>query len=112
MNEQLTNANYEEVLSDLRRLVRELDVAMHGEDGAAKQASICDLISPAREMRKEIEHHRESIRCMSAFLRDLSVMMGTPDGDPDALADAIEEMKERNIKLSGEEHPSRDRDNV
>lgn len=43
-------ADYEEVLADHRRLVRELDVAMHGTAGAAKQASLCDLIEPARKM--------------------------------------------------------------
>ena len=51
----LTIADYEEVLADKRRLVRELDVAMHGEDGAAKQASLCDLIEPARELRERAD---------------------------------------------------------
>ena len=46
-------AGYEEVLADKRRLTRLLDVAMHGEDGAAKQASLCDLIEPAKRMRAD-----------------------------------------------------------
>lgn len=41
----------EDVLEDKRRLTREIDVAMHGEEGAAEQASLCDLIGPARRMR-------------------------------------------------------------
>jgi hypothetical protein len=35
--------NYEEVLADKRRVVRELDVLLNGEEGAAKQASLIDL---------------------------------------------------------------------
>jgi hypothetical protein len=51
----LTASDYEATLTDQRRLVRELDIAMHGEKGAAKQASLCDLIEPARQMRAKIE---------------------------------------------------------
>jgi hypothetical protein len=43
-----------EVLDDKRRLTRELDVAMHGEEGAAKQASLCDLIRPAGRLRADL----------------------------------------------------------
>ncbi len=43
--------DHEEVMADFRRLVRQLDVAMSGEAGAAKQASLCDLIGTATEMR-------------------------------------------------------------
>lgn len=38
-------ADYEEVLADHRRLVRELDVLLNGEAGAAKQASLCDIVA-------------------------------------------------------------------
>jgi hypothetical protein len=44
----------EEVLVDKRRLTRDLDVALHGEDGAAQQASLCDLIEPAKELRAQV----------------------------------------------------------
>lgn len=47
-------ADYEEVLEDKRRIARELDVAMHGEEGAAKQASLCDLIGPAKALRERV----------------------------------------------------------
>lgn len=43
--------DYELALADKRRLARELDVAMHGEQGAAKQASLCDLVDSARQLR-------------------------------------------------------------
>lgn len=36
-----------EVLDDKRRLTRDLDVALNGQLGAAKQASLCDLVSQA-----------------------------------------------------------------
>lgn len=49
----LTIADYEEVLADKRRLTRELDVALHGEHGAAKQASLCDLVGPAKRLREQ-----------------------------------------------------------
>ena len=38
-------AALEEVHKDHKRLVRELDVLINREDGAAEQASLCDLIS-------------------------------------------------------------------
>lgn len=48
-------AKYEEVLEDKRRLTRELDVALSGESGAAKQASLCDLIPIAKALRAKAE---------------------------------------------------------
>ncbi len=43
----VTAADYEEVLADHRRLVRELDVLLNGE-GAAPQASLCDIVSQVK----------------------------------------------------------------
>lgn len=39
-----TEAQYEAVLADHRRLVRELDFALNGV-GGARQASLCDLVA-------------------------------------------------------------------
>ncbi|HFD6768366.1 TPA: hypothetical protein ACF3MW_004088, partial [Pseudomonas aeruginosa] len=51
--EQATADDYEEVLADHRRLVRELDVLLNGEACAAKQAMLCDLVSQVEaEVRK------------------------------------------------------------
>lgn len=47
----LTIADYEEVLADKKRLVREIDVIINGEN-AAKQASLVDLIPKIRELVK------------------------------------------------------------
>ncbi|MFU1938859.1 hypothetical protein ACLQ8Z_03425 [Bordetella hinzii] len=49
-DDALTIADYEEVLTDHRRLVRELDVLLNG-DGAAQQASLCDIVSQVRRER-------------------------------------------------------------
>lgn len=40
--------DYEAVLADHSRLVRELDVLLNGEAGAAPQASLCDLVAQVR----------------------------------------------------------------
>jgi len=48
--QRLTASDYEEVLADHRRLVRELDVALNGS-GAAKQASLCDIVAQVRDER-------------------------------------------------------------
>lgn len=37
--------------NDIDRLVREIDVILHGEDGAAPQASLCDLVGPIRALQ-------------------------------------------------------------
>lgn len=37
--------------ADTQRLVRELDVALNGEDGAAKQASLCDIVAQVKDGR-------------------------------------------------------------
>ncbi len=48
----LTIEDYEEVLASHRRLVRELDVLLNGEDGAAKQASLCDIVG---QVKREVQ---------------------------------------------------------
>lgn len=37
-----------EAKDDVDRLVRELDVLLNGEEGAAKQASLCDIVGQVR----------------------------------------------------------------
>lgn len=48
--EKLTAQDYEEVLADHRRLVRELDVLLNG-GGAARQASLCDIVGQVAKQR-------------------------------------------------------------
>lgn len=51
MSDDLTIADYKAAFKDHQRLVRELDVALNGEDGAAKQASLCDIVSQVKDQR-------------------------------------------------------------
>jgi hypothetical protein len=46
---------WEEILADHRRLVRELDVLLNGEEGAAKQASLCDIVAQVRREKAQQE---------------------------------------------------------
>lgn len=46
-------SDYEQVLDDHRRLTRELDVLLNGEEGAAQQASLCDLVAQLRTVVKD-----------------------------------------------------------
>lgn len=57
--------------AEIRQLVRQLDVAMHGEEGAAEQASLCDLIGPAERTRAQLQACREALErlgSMEAFV--------------------------------------------
>ena len=45
---------YMEWAQDVKRLTRQLDIEMHG-DGAAQQASLCDLIGAGKDMRDRAE---------------------------------------------------------
>jgi len=49
-NAGVTAEDYEEVMSDHKRLVRELDEIMNGKDGMAQQASLCDLVVQAKDI--------------------------------------------------------------
>lgn len=54
-----SSADYEAVMADQRRLVRELDVLLNGEDGAAPQASLCDIVAQVqREGLRSKWHER------------------------------------------------------
>ena len=55
-------AELEEVLADKRRLAREIDIALHGEEGTAKQASLCDLVHPARQLRLERDQAKTALK--------------------------------------------------
>ena len=53
-------ADYEEVLADHRRLVRELDVSLNG-DGAAQQASLCDILAQVKATKRESRYRDSDI---------------------------------------------------
>lgn len=52
---------YEEVLTDHRRLVRELDVLLNGEAGAAMQASLVDIVSQVRTVKQSAKEMRAAL---------------------------------------------------
>ncbi len=49
--EELTIDDYKEAFEDHKRLVREIDVILNGEEGAAKQASLCDLVGQIEKLK-------------------------------------------------------------
>lgn len=59
--DELTIEDYKECFEDHKRLVREIDVIING-DGAAKQASLCDIVS-------DIKALVDYIPCNIEFLR-------------------------------------------
>jgi hypothetical protein len=73
-----TISDYEEILSDHRRLVRELDIALN-RDGTSKQASLCDIVAqvkhdglnrrPSLPMSAEVEKARPRIICLCGSTR-------------------------------------------
>lgn len=65
-------ADYEEVLADKRRLAREIDTAMHGEDGAAKQPSLCDLVQPAKWLRERADAADKRVAELEEALKPFS----------------------------------------
>lgn len=76
---------YREAYDNHVNLTREIDIALHG-DKAAQQASLCDLVEPARELaRKEakLRHGVDFIR--TAIRNNIVVKPGAhtvelPDG--------------------------------
>lgn len=58
--EGLTREDYEATLASHRRLVRELDVLLNGEGGAAQQASLCDIVSQVQHAGLRFPNYKES----------------------------------------------------
>lgn len=59
------------------RLTREIDVALHGED-AAQQASLCDLVEPARELARKEDKLREAVDFIRTTIRNNIVVKPGP----------------------------------
>jgi len=51
--------------------------------------------TPDTSAKVDVEHYRDTVRCMSNVLTDLANMLGTRQGEPDDLFDAIEELQEK-----------------
>ncbi|WP_275272440.1 hypothetical protein [Limnobacter sp. P1] len=72
--------NYEEVMEDHRRLVRELDVLINGEEGAAKQASLCDIVAQVRREGLKVPQPADADESM--WCRYIAGMIGQYIGEP------------------------------
>ncbi len=46
-------ASDEQTSEEHQRLVREIDVIINGEEGAAEQASLCDLVGQIRQLKEQ-----------------------------------------------------------
>lgn len=75
-SERTRARDFEEVLEDHRRLVRELDVILSGADGAAKQASLCDLIGPAKKMVDRVRELEALLGRAKMFAESEVAMVG------------------------------------
>lgn len=51
--DQLTIQDYKDALADKDNLTRDIDVILHG-DGAARQASLCDLVGPIQKIASHL----------------------------------------------------------
>ena len=72
--------DYEEVMEDHRRLVRELDVLINGEEGAAKQASLCDIVAQVRREGLKVPQPADADESM--WCRYIASMIGEYLGEP------------------------------
>lgn len=66
--------DYEEVMENHRRLVRELDVLINGEKGAAKQASLCDIVAQVRREGLKVPQPADADESM--WCRYIATMIG------------------------------------
>lgn len=84
--------DYEEVLTDNRKLVRKLDVIINGKE-AAKQASLCDIVS---QLRSVLEQKDKEIEKEKGAYEDLA---STSLETMNELKKEIEELKASIIKI-------------
>lgn len=61
--------DYEDANNDKKRLIREIDVILCGKD-AAIQASLCDLVSPIKELKQK---HDKLVNNEKAYLETIKV---------------------------------------
>ena len=64
-------SDLEETLEGKRSFTRELDVALNGED-AAQQASLCDIVLQAKNMKIAFDRAVQSLRMVAITVQDKS----------------------------------------
>jgi DNA repair exonuclease SbcCD ATPase subunit len=81
---------YKQWGDDVKRLTRQLDVEMHGEEMAAQQASLCDLIGSGKALRDRVEaltkERDEANTARDAFEVQLDTVLANMPGTVDAKA--------------------------
>lgn len=75
--------------AEVSRLTRELDVAMHGEENAAKQASLCDLIALARPLRADVARYHYLLDFPDAA-RHMLALLSQEKGDKHAFSRLVD----------------------
>lgn len=74
--------------SERKRLAREIDVAMHGEAGAAKQAALCDLVPLALALRRKADAGERLATALESLAGYVSVNIGGSSRSKRKLAEA------------------------
>ena len=87
-------ADYEEVNEDKKRLVREIDVILNGEDGAAKQASLCDIVAQLRTFKKEIALIKKQSRLLGLCSEYMRLTFPTSSTEANEIYCEIEKQME------------------
>lgn len=106
----LAGAGLKEAVETHCALVRELDVLLNGEEGAAKQASLCDIVAQvrregigadARRLRKLLQHCSEAkisydrkTQAVSRIRMDFKDSVETSGGFRNTLRKTIDDMQE------------------
>ena len=62
---------------DVDRLVRELDVAWNGVDGAAPQAALCDIVAQIVDDLNRQQHQRYNLRLPQLYTEEVGPPPGT-----------------------------------
>ena len=83
---------YKEWAVDVKRLCREIDVAMNGKD-AAQQASLCDLVMPieilAKQHKQDVERMKKARELLQRTIPHVDCCNGDCDCEGDRLAAEI-----------------------
>ena len=65
--------DHEEAAASVRKNIRLIDIGLHGKDGAAKQASACDLVGAAESLRQKLKDRDAEIERLDL---ELDLMWG------------------------------------
>jgi len=71
----LTIEDYEETFKDRQRLVRKIDVIINGEDGAAQQASLCDVVGQIEQLVIDNKNLGQDLKAANDLIREIGVQL-------------------------------------